>query len=84
MNIKVKEREVVEFFLDVPDIKQFPEYYKKIKNPISFEMIKYKIQGYKFFREYELDIELLCKNAQKYNRSNSRIYKDSVLIHVKN
>ena len=65
-----------------PFIKFHPEYYKIIENPIDLSGIFLKIEAgnYQTMKDLEIDFDLLCQNAQKFNDVNSMEYKDSFAL----
>jgi len=71
-------------FLKQPSKKYFPEYYKEIKKPMSFNKIRYKIEmnSYDTVMDLAQDFVLMFKNAKKYNHDESQIYKDAVTLQV--
>ncbi|KAK8850478.1 hypothetical protein IAR55_004396 [Kwoniella newhampshirensis] len=75
-------REVTAMFMQLPDRKNFPDYFRTIRNPISLEEIEIKHGGrrYETWQEFFDDMELMCNNAMEYNEDFSEVYKDAQQI----
>ncbi|CAB5112674.1 unnamed protein product [Rhizophagus irregularis] len=60
----------------------YPDYYEEIKNPISLDVIKQKIDDGEYLNEeaFEADLELMCENAKKYNVEGSQIHNDAIIL----
>lgn len=71
-----------DMFMVLPDQKDYPDYYQKIKDPIDLTIIGEKIQHkqYKSLGEFERDLKQLIKNARTYNEPNSKIYNNANLL----
>ena len=71
-------------FMRLPSKRQYPDYYQAIKRPIALDDIKRQIDegGYSSFDNIIEDLLLCFKNAQKYNRSDSQIWKDAKYLKV--
>ncbi|KAG2379064.1 hypothetical protein C9374_007702 [Naegleria lovaniensis] len=69
-------------FLELPDRKDFPDYYDLIHTPICLNDIDKKIRNgiYKRVEDMEQDIQTLVGNAQTYNQEGSAIYQDAEMI----
>ncbi|KAF0973478.1 hypothetical protein FDP41_008182 [Naegleria fowleri] len=69
-------------FLELPDRKDFPDYYDLIQTPICLNDIDKKIRNgvYKRVEDMEQDIQTLVVNAQTYNQEGSAIYQDAETI----
>ena len=63
--------------LSSSDLKDYPEYYRIIVEPIDLTMIRHNIESgnYTNLREIQEDILLMIKNAQYFNEPGSIIYK---------
>ncbi|KAL8772646.1 MAG: hypothetical protein Q9209_002307 [Squamulea sp. 1 TL-2023] len=72
-------RLIIEPFMKLVPKSQYPDYYMIIKQPISMDMIKKKInkEEYSNLREFRNDVELLCTNARTYNEDGSVIFQDA-------
>ncbi|WVQ70702.1 hypothetical protein IAR50_000224 [Cryptococcus sp. DSM 104548] len=75
-------RLVSEVFMQLPDRKDLPDYYKTIKTPISLEEIEAKHSGrrYEDWEELFDDLELMCNNAMEYNTDESAVFQDAKRI----
>ncbi|XP_071450417.1 protein polybromo-1 isoform X3 [Hetaerina americana] len=69
-------------FWRLPSKRYYPDYYKEIKNPISLCQIRSKLRRgeYGTISEVAGDMNIMFENAKKYNRPDSRIYKDAVKL----
>ncbi|CAK1541028.1 unnamed protein product [Leptosia nina] len=69
-------------FWKLPSRREYPDYYKEIKNPISLNQIKNKIRrgNYGTLSEVAGDMNIMFENAKQYNVQSSRIYKDAVKL----
>jgi len=70
---------LIEPFLKLPSKRIYPDYYEDIKQPISVNCIKKKLNKrlYSTLRELHDDFELIFNNAMQYNIEDSLIYKDA-------
>lgn len=71
-----------EEFYHLPDKKVYQDYFETIAYPISLSMIEERVKN-DFYRRYESfvwDLQLLYNNAYSYNRPNSEIVKNAVII----
>ncbi|KAL8949070.1 MAG: hypothetical protein Q9222_004795 [Ikaeria aurantiellina] len=75
-------RGIIDPFIKLVPKNQYPDYYMIIKQPISMDIIKKKInkEEYSTLREFRNDVGLLCNNARTYNEDGSVIYKDANAI----
>ncbi|KAK9388652.1 hypothetical protein V1515DRAFT_533137 [Lipomyces mesembrius] len=66
-------------FERLPDVKQYPEYYREIKYPIALDMIRKKIKRrlYPDVDSFLQDLRLMFENAKEFNSPNSILYKDT-------
>ncbi|XP_062853504.1 polybromo 1, like [Trichomycterus rosablanca] len=64
-------------FLQLPSRREHPNYYQQIKQPISLQQIRDKMQNgeYEGIEQIEADLTLMIDNTKRYNMSNSTIYK---------
>lgn len=69
-------------FQQLPDKKEYPDYYKIITNPIDMKTIQQKLASDEYQTEEEFihDFEVLFQNARHYNEEGSEIYDDSVSL----
>ncbi|XP_049837847.1 protein polybromo-1 isoform X3 [Schistocerca gregaria] len=69
-------------FWKLPSRRYYPDYYKEIKNPISLSQIRKKLQRgeYGTVSEVAGDMNIMFENAKKYNRADSRLYKDAAKL----
>ena len=66
----------------MPSRRRYSDYYREIKNPISITQIRSKIvrEEYSSVSELSSDINLMFENAKRYNRPDSKLYKDAVKL----
>ncbi|KAK9453700.1 hypothetical protein V1511DRAFT_504239 [Dipodascopsis uninucleata] len=69
-------------FERLPDAKQYPEYYREIKQPIAIDMIRKKIKRrqYPDIETFLSDLRLMFNNAKEFNSPNSQIFKDTMTL----
>ncbi|KAI1296750.1 Protein polybromo-1 [Halotydeus destructor] len=69
-------------FVRLPNRRAYPDYYQEIKRPISLCKIKTKIKAGYYVAGVDLvdDFSLMFENAKKYNRPDSKIYKDACTL----
>ncbi|EEC07487.1 polybromo-1, putative [Ixodes scapularis] len=69
-------------FVKLPSKKLYPDYFREIKQPISLNKIaaKIKTEAYASTMEAVDDLNLLFENAKRYNRPDSKIFKDAVRL----
>ncbi|CAO1629690.1 unnamed protein product [Parajaminaea phylloscopi] len=74
---------LVEPFLLLPDEQLYADYYQVIKKPLTFEIIRQKLdeRGYASFGETRRDCELVCQNAKRYNQTNTPIWLKARALH---
>lgn len=70
-------------FEELPSRKEYPDYYKIIKKPISLEEIQQKLFDYQSIKQLTEDIQLMVKNAKEYNEAGSSVYLDAEAIQVR-
>eukprot|EP00299_Pterocystis_sp_00344_P019289 c9585_g3_i1.p1 GENE.c9585_g3_i1~~c9585_g3_i1.p1 ORF type:complete len:1293 (+),score=353.32 c9585_g3_i1:27-3905(+) len=75
-------RKVRDIFVKLPSKKELPDYYVIIQHPMDLRHINKQIAKQKYVhpREFVRDMRLVCSNAQKYNREDSQIYADSLVL----
>ncbi|XP_053202089.1 protein polybromo-1-like isoform X2 [Panonychus citri] len=72
-------RSLCTMFQLLPSKTKYPDYYQEIKHPMSLSKIKSKIKM-RFYRstvEVVDDLNTMFENAKKYNRPDSKIFKDA-------
>lgn len=69
-------------FRRIVNKRNMPEYYEVIKDPVALSTVKSKFlnKTYKAVLEIVRDFALITHNAQIYNRPNSGVYKDALVI----
>ncbi|XP_058792072.1 protein polybromo-1 isoform X2 [Phymastichus coffea] len=77
-----KGRQLSSIFMKLPSVKEYPDYYEVIKNPIHMEKIAsiLKNNGYDTLDDLVSDLLLMFDNACKYNEPDSQIYKDALTL----
>lgn len=72
----------VDLFQEVVKKENMPEYYEVIKEPMSFSMIKKRLERnlYLSIDDMEKDIMLIVNNAKKYNNSLTIFHKKAVVL----
>ncbi|KAJ4485467.1 SNF2-family ATP dependent chromatin remodeling factor snf21 [Lentinula aciculospora] len=72
-------RKRCELFREVPDRRDYPDYYQLIKQPIALSQIRKRSQGnyYKDVVQYKADWKLMFSNARTYNQEGSWVYNDA-------
>uniref|UniRef100_A0A1B6CN38 Protein polybromo-1 n=1 Tax=Clastoptera arizonana TaxID=38151 RepID=A0A1B6CN38_9HEMI len=75
-------QELSEPFWKLPSKRYYPDYYKEIRNPLSLMQIGKKLKrgDYGTVSEVAGDMNIMFENAKKYNRADSRLYKDAVKL----
>lgn len=80
-NLKDTEAERLhsEHFIVLPSKKYYPDYYQFIASPISFDMIRKRIdkEQYNSIDEFKADFTLMFANARQYNEPGSPVYIDA-------
>lgn len=82
ISVKGEEYYPSQYFRRVVNKRNMPEYYEVIKDPVALSTIKSKFltKSYRSVREIVRDFALITHNAQIYNRPNSGVYKDALVI----
>lgn len=64
-----------EDFRNLVNRKQYPEYYKVIKEPMSLNTIRKRLLAHKYpgWPEFERDLNLIVTNAESFNEEDSEI-----------
>lgn len=75
-------RSITELFLQLPDRKLLPDYYKHILLPISIDGIEQKLQNHEYqnVTAVESDFRRMIANAKKYNDVGSIVFSDAERI----
>ena len=75
-------RNVAGHFLELPDKKQYPDYYAQVRMPISLSMVEKRLEKeeYETMEKLESDLKRLVQNAKEYNSTKSEIYDDAERI----
>lgn len=73
-----------EHFIHLPSKKLYPTYYQIIKSPISYDIIKKRIDKEQYFSltEFRSDFLLMYANARTFNEPGSGIYVDAGKMEV--
>lgn len=82
ITIKGEEYYPSQYFRRVVNKRNMPEYYEVIKDPVALSTIKSKFlaKSYRSVQEIVRDFALITHNAQIYNRPNSGVYKDALVL----
>lgn len=66
---------LTEMFMDKPSRKEWPDYYKRILEPIDMRTIERKIKGDKYRKIEDLleDFYLMFENARYFNEPGSQV-----------
>jgi ATP-dependent helicase STH1/SNF2 len=77
-------RDRSEIFMELPDKREYRDYYAIIKRPISLEMIRKRIAGnfYTSLREFKDDFATVWENARTYNEEGSLVVEDANVLEV--
>ncbi|ESX01290.1 hypothetical protein KL918_004347 [Ogataea parapolymorpha] len=73
-------------FMDLVDGEMYPDYYKIIKEGMSFNLVKQKLDDGEYADDkdgvvsFKHDINLIFANAQTYNHEDSLLYQDAVIL----
>ena len=72
-------------FHHLPSKRVYPDYYDKIKRPVALGQIKSRLDAeeYTTLNEVKHDLEQCFRNAKRYNRKDSQIWKDAKALHVR-
>jgi len=77
-------RDRSELFMELPDKREYRDYYAIIKRPISLEMIRKRISGnhYTSLQGFKEDFRTIWQNARTYNEEGSIVYDDANTLEV--
>ncbi|GFY58398.1 protein polybromo-1 [Trichonephila inaurata madagascariensis] len=80
--INTQGYQLSEPFWTLPSRRSYPDYYKEIKQPMSLFKIRTKIKSGHFTSLVDVvdDMNLMFENAKKYNRPDSKLFKDAVKL----
>ena len=80
-NMTQDNRQLSEIFRKLPSARQYPDYYKIIRKPISMNEIRKKIpKMYPDMTAFADDLRLMYSNAMTYNPPGSWVYEDAVVL----
>lgn len=71
-------------FRNLVSRKDYPEYYKIIKEPMSLNTIRKRILAHRYtgWSEFERDMELIIQNARTFNEEDSFIVQVALELQV--
>ncbi|KAH9921336.1 SNF2 family N-terminal domain-containing protein [Fomitopsis serialis] len=74
-----EHRRRCELFREVPDRREYPDYYQLIKQPIALSTLRKRLQSnyYKTVTHFREDWKLMFNNARTYNQEGSWVYVDA-------
>ena len=77
-------RDRSELFMELPDRREYRDYYAIIKRPISLEMIRKRIDGnhYNSLEGFKEDFRTIWRNARTYNEEGSLVVEDANTLEV--
>jgi ATP-dependent helicase STH1/SNF2 len=77
-------RDRSELFMELPDRREYRDYYAIIKRPISLEMIRKRIAGnhYSSLQTFKEDFHTIWQNARTYNEEGSLVVEDANALEV--
>jgi ATP-dependent helicase STH1/SNF2 len=77
-------RDRSELFMELPDKREYRDYYAIIKRPISLEMIRKRINGnhYTSLQGFKEDFRTIFQNARQYNEEGSLVVEDADALEV--
>ncbi|CBQ73615.1 conserved hypothetical protein [Sporisorium reilianum SRZ2] len=72
-----------EFFLELPDAQEYPDYYEIIKRPMALEQIQSKLdqRSYASLPDVKHDFETICNNAKRYNLRDTPVWLKARELH---
>ncbi|VDM97588.1 unnamed protein product [Thelazia callipaeda] len=75
-------RRLANAFIALPSRTDYPEYYEYIRKPIDLTIIKQKIEAdqYTSTDDFMKDMDLMFRNAWKFNEPGSQIYQDATIL----
>jgi ATP-dependent helicase STH1/SNF2 len=77
-------RDRSELFMELPDKREYRDYYAIIKRPISLDMIRKRIAGnhYTSLHAFKEDFATIWQNARTYNEEGSLVVEDANALQV--
>ncbi|TKY84799.1 hypothetical protein EX895_005879 [Sporisorium graminicola] len=72
-----------EFFLELPDAQEYPDYYEIIKRPMALDEIQSKLdqRSYSSLPDVKHDFETICNNAKRYNLRDTPVWLKARELH---
>nr|CDI54051.1 bromodomain-containing protein [Melanopsichium pennsylvanicum 4] len=72
-----------EFFLELPNAQEYPDYYDIIKRPMALEQIQTKLdqRTYATLPDVKYDFETICNNAKRYNLRDTPVWLKAKELH---
>ncbi len=75
-----------EFFLELPDAQDYPDYYEIIKRPTSLDQIQSRLDdvttnGNATLPDVKHDFETICNNAKRYNQRDTPVWLKARDLH---
>ncbi len=69
-------------FERLPDVKQYPEYFQEIRDPIALDGIRKKVKRrqYRNLDMFLADTDLMYGNAMRFNADDSVLYHDAIRL----
>uniref|UniRef100_A0A060TDA8 ARAD1D41888p n=1 Tax=Blastobotrys adeninivorans TaxID=409370 RepID=A0A060TDA8_BLAAD len=79
ISYKKQGRQLSDLFMDVPSKKDYPDYYKIIKNPSSFNTLRSQVEegAAKDMNKFLELASVIFSNARQYNEEGSLVYADA-------
>ena len=76
------ERGVADYFVELPAVNEYPDYYAVIKRPMDLGTIEKRLiaRDYKSPRTFFRQMELVFENAMSFNEEGSEIYQDALTL----
>jgi ATP-dependent helicase STH1/SNF2 len=77
-------RDRSELFMELPDKREYRDYFAIIKRPISLEQIRKRIDVYAYtsLQGFKEDFRTMWENARTYNEEGSIVYEDANVLEV--
>lgn len=72
-----------DFFLELPDADDYPDYYEIIKRPVALDAIQHKLdqRAYTSLPDIKHDFETICNNAKRYNLRDTPVWLKARDLH---
>ncbi|AMD18897.1 HBL005Cp [Eremothecium sinecaudum] len=71
---------ILPIFYTLPLRKDYPDYYKIIKKPLSLATVKKRLNHYEKAQEFVIDLVRITWNARTYNTKESEIYHYALIM----